>query len=231
MRLCRETGLVCAAPGVLARQQQGTGMSAAVALLEDVVALYVDPRGPYPGLVRQWFDAERNAMSYRGDLPVVAHPPCGPWSRLSQLHKTAEEIALAPHAVAVVQRCGGVLEHPRGSELFSACHLPKPGEPEDAFGGYTIEVCQYDWGHVARKRTWLYIVGVPRETLPPMPEPREPTHWASGGRTRSSRQGTPVPPGIKVCSAQQRRRTPPAFAAWLLEVARRSSLTTGKGEP
>jgi hypothetical protein len=197
-------------------------MSAAVALAEDVVALYVDPLGPYPGLVRQWYDAARNAMGYLGKLPVVAHPPCGPWSRLSQLHKNAEELALAPHAVAVVQLRGGVLEHPRGSKLFDAARLPKPGDAPDAFGGYTIEVCQCDWGHPARKRTWLYIVGVPREALPPMPEPREPTHWASGGRTRSSRQGSPVPPGIKVCSAQQRRRTPPAFAAWLLEVARRA---------
>ena len=202
-------------------------MTATVALLEDVVALYVDPRGPYPGLVRQWFDADRNAMSYRGGLPVVAHPPCGPWSRLSQLHKSAAEIALAPHAVATVQRCGGVLEHPRGSMLFDACHLPKPGDPEDAFGGFTVEVSQCNWGHPARKRTWLYIVGYPDEALPPLPEPREPTHWASGGRTRSSRQGSPVPPGIKICSAQQRRRTPQAFAVWLLEVAGRC--TTEKG--
>lgn len=198
-------------------------MSAAVALLEDVVALYVDPRGPYPALVRQWFDAERDARTYRGRLPVVAHPPCGPWSRLSHLHKDAEEIALAPMAVGMVQRNGGVLEHPAGSGLFRACYLPKPGECPDVFDGYTIEVCQCDWGHVARKRTWLYIVGVPFGELPPMPPSREPTHWASGGRTRSSRQGTPVPPGIKVCSAQQRRRTPVAFAAWLLEIARRAT--------
>lgn len=191
------------------------------ALLEDVVALYVDPRGPYPGLVREWYDADRNAMTYRGDLPVVAHPPCGPWSRLSQLHKDARELALAPHALAIVQRCGGVLEHPAGSKLFEACGLPKP-DAAGRNGGFTIEVQQCDWGHPARKRTWLFICGL-RQDLPPMPEPREPTHWASGGRTRSSRQGSPVPPGIKICSAQQRRRTPLAFAAWLLEVARRCS--------
>lgn len=188
------------------------------ALVTSVVALYVDPRGPYPGIVADWYDAERNAMTYRGSLPVVAHPPCGPWSHLSQLHKHAEEIALAPHAVAVVQRCGGILEHPKGSKLWDACHLPKPGEPIDDAGGFTIEVSQCDWGHPARKRTWLYIVGYTGMVLP-MPEPREPTHWASGGRTRSSRQGSPVPPGIKVCSAQQRRRTPAAFADWLVSVA------------
>lgn len=31
-----------------------------------------------------------------------------------------------------------------------------------------------------------------------------------------------MPPGIKVCSAQQRRRTPPAFAAWLVDLAARA---------
>lgn len=193
------------------------------ALVDDVVALYVDPRGPYPGLVREWYDAARNAMTYRGGLPVVAHPPCGPWSRLSQLHKSAEELALAPHAVAVVQRCGGVLEHPKGSMLWEACKLPQPWVGEDSFGGFTIEVQQVNWGHPARKRTWLYIVGLGPGRLPAMPMAREPTHWASGGRTRSSRQGSPVPPGIKVCSAQQRRRTPTDFARWLIEVARRCS--------
>lgn len=193
----------------------------AVALRDDVAVLYVDARGPYPGIVRDWYDTERNAMTYAGTLPVVAHPPCGPWSRLSQLHKDARELALAPHALAIVQRCGGVLEHPAGSKLFEACGLPKPGAA-GRHGGFTLEVQQCDWGHPARKRTWLFIAGLRRD-LPPMPESREPTHWASGGRTRSSRQGSPVPPGIKVCSAQQRRRTPVAFAQWLVEVASRCS--------
>ncbi len=197
-------------------------MSAAPELIEGVAVLYADPFGPYPGLVRQWYDETRDAFTYRDSLPVVAHPPCGPWSALRHLSKETT-IALAPHAVAVVQRCGGVLEHPRGSRLFEACHLPKPGDPEDAFGGYTIEVCQCDWGHPARKRTWLYIVGVPLEALPARPPSREPTHWASGGGTGRGK----TPPGIKVCSAQQRRRTPPSFAAWLVEVARKSTLTKG----
>lgn len=91
----------------------------------------------------------------------------------------------------------------------------------DAHGGYTIEVPQVEWGHVARKRTWLYLVGVPREALeaPPFPG-REPTHYASGGRTKSSRNGGAVPPGMKVCSAQQRRRTPQLFAEYLIRLAR-----------
>lgn len=43
----------------------------------DVAALYVDPRGPYPKLVAEWYDAARDARTYEGPLPVVAHPPCG----------------------------------------------------------------------------------------------------------------------------------------------------------
>ncbi len=89
-----------------------------------------------------------------------------------------------------------------------------------SFGGYTIEVAQVEWGHVARKQTWLYLVGVPREALetPPFPG-REPTHYMSGGRTKSSRSGGAVPPGKKVCSEQQRNRTPPLFAEYLVRLA------------
>lgn len=148
----------------------------------------------------------------------------------------------APRAVEQVRAFGGVLEHPAGSLLWEACELPVPfrtyadcqggsisesvdecGDPLlDSFGGYTIELDQVEWGHVARKRTWLYLVGVPREALeaPPFPG-REPTHWVSGGR-RHDRKGSGgiIPPGIKVCSAQQRRRTPPLFAEYLVRLAR-----------
>jgi hypothetical protein len=64
-------------------------------------------------------------------------------------------------------------------------------------------------------------VGVPRAALEAPPYPgREPTHWTSGSRGKSSRTGKPVPPGIKVCSATQRRRTPPELAAYLVRLAR-----------
>lgn len=197
----------------------------------DVVALYVDPRGPYPGLVADWYDAARDARRYDGPLPVVAHPPCGPWGRLRHLSRK-DSPRLAIHAVEQVQRWGGVLEHPADSQLWAYCDLPRVRAPADEHGGFTVEVCQVEWGHVARKRTWLYVVGVPREALTPPPMPgRSPTHWVSGRRTpfpgtcRSSRPGV-MPPGIKVCSAQQRRRTPPAFAEWLLALAAQARRVT-----
>lgn len=56
--------------------------------------------------------------------------------------------------------------------------------------------------------------------VPPNPPRREPTHWVSGGRyKRHNRTGGLIPPGIKACSAQQRRRTPVDFARFLLRIA------------
>jgi hypothetical protein len=186
-----------------------------------IAALYIDPRGPYPTLGVDCWGAARDARLYAGPGPVVAHPPCGPYSTMRHLYEGAEHDC-APIAQQQVRAHGGVLEHPANSKLWRDCALPKPGEMPDALGGYTLEVEQVNWGHPARKRTWLYIVGVPRDIV--MGEVKTgatPTHWASGSRGNSSRKGSPVPPGIKVCSAQQRRRTPIAFAQWLISIAER----------
>jgi len=193
----------------------------------DVAALYIDPRGPYPLIadVDCW-DATRDARLYNGPYPVVAHPPCGPWGKLSFCSSEGPEIkALGPRAVEQVRQWGGVLEHPVGSRLWDFCGIPKTGELPDAFGGVTIEVEQVRWGHVARKPTLLYLVRV--RSVGAFPPPRNPTHWCSGFRSSSGkypatykRTGCAVPSGIKVCSAQQRKRTPPMFAEWLISLAR-----------
>lgn len=184
-----------------------------------IAALYVERGGPYfgrPG-VDPW-DKERDAQKYDGPHTIVAHPPCGPWGGLRKFYR-GNEFALAPLAICQVRKWGGVLEHPARSLLWHFFDLPQPGSLyADRFGGYSIEVQQVDWGHPARKRTWLYIVGAPRETLV-FPPPREPTHWVSGGRNRPDGGGGVAPPGIKICSAQQRRRTPSAFADWLVGIA------------
>lgn len=185
-------------------------------LLDDVVALYVDPRGPYPTLVRDWYGEARDARTYAGPWPVVAHPPCGPWGRLSHLY-SGDEKELAADAFGQVCRFGGVLEHPAGSKLWDALPLPKPGL--DCFEDFTVEVDQCAWGHVARKKTWVYCRGISRAlVMAGIRTGGTPTHWISGGR--NCKTGGSVPSGIKVCSAQQRRRTPVAFARWLLELAR-----------
>jgi hypothetical protein len=198
----------------------------------DVAVLYVDAGGPYPSLVENWYDESRDAETFSLDLPVVAHPPCGPWGRLKHLNRY-QDPRHALHAIEVVRRNGGVLEHPHGSSLWRHAGLPASGE-EDRFRGRTFEVDQCRFGHVARKRTWLYVVDRAGFTadgvlvrsavnahLIAQPADREPTHWCSGGRVPRSTGQTLVPAGIKVCSATQRRRTPVAFALWLIELARR----------
>lgn len=196
--------------------------------LRAVAALYIDPRGPYPSLpdVDCW-DEQRDARLYAGPWPVVAHPPCGPWGQQRHNYQGAEHDC-APLAVEQVRRWGGVLEQPAGSKLWDRCDLPRPWGADDF--GYSIEVEQLQWGHVARKRTWLYLVGVRAGLVDDGMERayahrRQPTHWCSGGRTRGKGSGGLVPPGIKVCSAQQRRRTPVAFAEWLIALARSATRT------
>lgn len=231
LSLRRQTGPHVNASDSASLQHDPQALCKQVNKAHDVAALYIDPRGPYPSVegVDCW-DAARDARRYAGPWPVVAHPPCGPWGRLRHLSRK-DDPQLALVAVDQVRRFGGVLEHPVRSKLFDVLKLPRPGELPDEFGGYTIEVCQVDWGHVARKRTWLYLVGVPRRRLS-FPAAREPSHWISGFRSsggrkypeRYKRTGCAVPPGIKICSAEQRRRTPPAFAAWLVALARSATL-------
>lgn len=197
----------------------------------DVSVLYVDPRGPYPSLVADCWDEARDARNYAGPNPVVAHPPCGPWSSLRHLWR-GQQRDCALIAVDHVRRFGGVLEHPAGSKLWSYAEgvgRPLPCEVIgwDKYGGRSFEVDQCDWGHPARKRTWLYVVGLgPYERLPPTPPHRKPTHWCSGVHTPGARGETP--PGIKVCSAQQRRRTPRAFAEWLIALAKMARVREAK---
>jgi hypothetical protein len=187
----------------------------------DVSVLYVDPHGPYPSLVEDWWDETRDAKWYKGPNPVVAHPPCAPWTTPRTLCARDHEKGLGVLAVEQVRRWGGVLEQPSGSRLWDWCLLPRPGRGQCADRyGYSIEVEQVRWGRQARKRTWLYLVGVTVDAVngelrnrPPI----KPTHWCSGVHTKGARGETP--PGIKVCSAQQRRRTPVAFAEWLVSLA------------
>lgn len=168
-----------------------------------VAALYVDPEGPYPGICEEAFDEDRHAMNFSGGMPVVAHPPCGPWGKLSW-NFLFQDPSTGLHAVEMVRRHGGVLEHPVGSRLFRACGISLPGgrgrSDLDLWGGYTILVDLFDFGHRARKSTILYIVGT--EDLPEIPR----------------REGSPSMT-IEFMNAFERRVTPSAFAEWLIDVA------------
>ena len=181
----------------------------------DVAALYVDvERGPYVGIrgVDAW-GIDRDGRAYPGPHPVVAHPPCAQWGAFRwRAHQDVDARSCGPAAVAQVRAYGGVLEHPARSGLWRACRMMSPGGMVDRWGGWTMEVDQVRWGHPCRKRSWLYIVGVGRADIPPLPPTREPTHCIGDCAS-----------GLPEIPKRQRHITPPSFAEWLVDVARRAS--------
>ena len=180
-----------------------------------VAALYIDPLGPYPQIVADWYDAERDARTYCGPHPVIAHPPCGPWGKMSHLC-TMQDPALGPLGVEQVRRWGGVLEHPAGSALWRHCGIPAPFRrvPMIAPHEWSLAVEQVRWGHPCQKLTWLLFVGVNPMTLGPIPPPRRATHVIDDhGPGDAARRG------LKHLPKRLRHITPPDFALWLARAA------------
>ena len=137
-----------------------------------IAALYVETDGVYFDLahVDPW-DEKRDARTYTGHYPVVAHPPCQRWGKFwhgstAKPHqfKLGEDGGCFAAALTSVRNYGGVLEHPAHSKAWDYFGLVKPKAGEgwikaDDFGGYTCHVEQGHYGHMSRKATWLYAVG------------------------------------------------------------------------
>lgn len=142
-----------------------------------IAALYVERGGAYYGLpdVDPW-DQERDARKYAGPHPVVAHPPCERWGRywfggpsVKVRRNLGDDGGCFAAALAAVRRWGGVLEHPEGSHAWRVFNLNTPPHvggwiAADFDGGWTCCVDQAQYGHRARKRTWLFYRG---ESPPP----------------------------------------------------------------
>lgn len=157
----------------------------------------------YRGFGAECFDLARDARTYTGTAPVVAHPPCRAWGRLKHMAKPrADEKALGIWCAATVRMFGGVLEHPAHSGLFSLLRVA-PSKP-DAVGGWVLPIRQQWFGHPCRKDTWLYIVG-----CAPGDVPRMPLVLGDAARTVESQSGA------------DREKTPRELAEWLLDLAGR----------
>jgi hypothetical protein len=168
------------------------------------------------------YDELRDARTFKGGIPVVAHPPCRSWGRLRKLAKPAPgEKELAFFAVEQVRTWGGVLEHPAHSTLWPAAGLPAPGQV-DEFGGFTLPIAQFWFGHRAMKMTWLYIVGIRPADLPEYPlalgdAPRvigSPSRRPDGYRPRKGDPGWR--PDV---TDFEKSATPPMLAEWLVSIA------------
>jgi hypothetical protein len=160
------------------------------------------------------WDEDRDARGFLGGMPVIAHPPCSGWGRMRNFSYADEAmLRLAPFAIEQVQMNGGVLEHPAESSLFWCEQLPRPGRFPDKKGGYSITLDQFNFGHRAEKRTWLYIVGCEPDCLPPIPrKDGKPTHCVRPTKTY---------PRLPSITKPEREHTPIEFARWLVEVAKR----------
>ena len=140
-----------------------------------IAALYVQTGGSYWNIdgVDPW-DEARDARTYAGPHPVVAHPPCQRWGKLWAgqplwIKRTGERKIKGDDggcfaaALASVRKWGGVLEHPWGSHAWPHFGLAVPPRAggwiiADDYG-WTCCVEQGRYGHYARKPTLLYAVG------------------------------------------------------------------------
>jgi hypothetical protein len=136
----------------------------------------VETGGSYFGLpgVDPW-DEPRDARSYAGPYPVVAHPPCQRWGkfwagqplwikRTGQRKVKGDDGGCFASALASVRLWSGVLEHPLDSHAWKYFGLNKPpragGWVPAGDGGWTCCVEQGRYGHYARKPTWLLAHGI-----------------------------------------------------------------------
>lgn len=189
-----------------------------------VVALFVDPKGHYPDslAVVDWYDESRDARTYDGELPVVAHPPCNLWINYAFLNfkryggdhnKPENDGGCFKSALANVRRCGGVLEHPAFSRAWKRFGLARPvglGWSGSLQDGYVCEVWQSAYGHRARKRTWLYYFG----SQPPFA-----LNWSRDPGTHQIGWFDIAKP---VLSKREGAQTPVAFANELIRLAAHS---------
>jgi hypothetical protein len=157
------------------------------------------------------FDAHRDALTFAGGSPVVAHPPCRLFGRLRHYVKdtdTDTEKFLGIFCADQVRRNGGVLEHPANSSLWREADLPPPGQSQGE--GFTLALPQWWFGHRSDKLTWFYFAGIDRADIPEIP-------FRLDDSTRRP---------VENLSKRQREATPRDLAEWLVECARRTCPVT-----
>ena len=202
-----------------------------------IAALYVETGGVYFGLpdVDPW-DAVRDARSYPGPCAVVAHPPCERWGRYWSggpsarvRRRLGDDDGCFSAALAAVRTWGGVLEHPEASHAFRAHGLALPfwrrgWQDADDGVGRVCCVAQGNYGHRARKLTWLYTAHV--DSLPDLdwsiPAPRSRLDYGFHSIAERAARKHEVAPAVNASrlTARENAATPLPFRDLLLSIAR-----------
>jgi hypothetical protein len=86
-----------------------------------------------------------------------------------------------------------------------------------------MAVDQFIFGHRAEKATWLYIVGCEPDDIPHLP--------IRGGSPTHCVRPTRAYPRLPSITKREREATPPAFAAWLVELARSCKIGRSTAAP
>lgn len=185
-----------------------------------IAALFVEKDGPYFGLsdVDPW-DIDRDARQYAGPFPVVAHPPCARWCQLAPVNHArygtpiGDDGGCFEAALSAVRKFGGVLEHPAFTIAWRTFGIPNPhlsGGWQRVFdGGWVAHVEQRNWGHEARKGTWLYAYGMEDPPSVKWGRGPAPLAWIGG----------PIN-GFKKLERRASSETPIEFRDLLLTIAR-----------
>lgn len=197
-----------------------------------VAALFIDPKGVYPTLVcaENCWALDRDARTYAGPHPVVAHPPCLLWVNMAAVnwkrygrqlpawYPGGTDEGCFAAALHAVRRYGGVLEHPAGSHAWRAHGLREPhhdqwtgffwtSNPYDMSEYHVCEVWQSAYGHKARKRTWLLYCG------------KRPPFELRWSRTPGTHQVGWFDRNKPTVGKREASATPEAFARVLIDLA------------
>lgn len=201
-----------------------------------IAALFVQENGCYADSenIDAWPEA-RDARTYTGDLPVVAHPPCQLWGAMAAVNysrwggehnKPGNDQGCFASALASVNRCGGVLEHPAKTRAWAAHGLEKPaGTGWSRSGdGWVCEVWQSAYGHRANKATWLYYRGASKPFELDWSRPVG-SHQVGFQDQRGKARNKPT------LSKREANATPESFKAVLVALALHSREAAPNGTP
>jgi hypothetical protein len=198
-----------------------------------IAALFVQAGGVYADQlgVDVW-DEDRDARTYAGPHPVVAHPPCERWGRFwrggpseQARHHLGDDDGCFAHALWAVRTFGGVLEHPKDSLAWEWFGIMPPTPlgwvNADSLGGWTCQIEQAHYGHFARKPTWLYAckAQLPSLIWGPAEQRMHQATLEKFGYQRARRMGMVSAVGGKD-KVRIREASPPAFRDLLLDIAR-----------